>query len=104
MTIVCPKCSFSNPRELDHCQSCGAHLYLQCRDCGQINERAQTRCRACGHALRRTFWRQWSRKLTSRQTRIQLLKAAFVAGAILLLYLYISRLGNDSPFAPGAIQ
>jgi len=96
--VICAKCGAENDRQLDRCQGCGTHLYLKCQSCGQVNERRRSRCQACGHHLRRSFWREFQRKLFSREVRVRSLQVALVVVALLLLYWYISRLGHESPF------
>lgn len=46
--VVCVACGESNPREAEHCTSCGAELHLSCMSCGRVVAVSDRICVFCG--------------------------------------------------------
>jgi ribosomal protein L40E len=49
--VVCPNCSYQNPRGIKFCQNCGTSLTINCRRCGTPNPFGVVFCGNCGTKL-----------------------------------------------------
>jgi hypothetical protein len=50
--VLCRKCGYANPVDVETCEYCGHGLYVRCH-CGAWNVRATDKCAECGVRLRR---------------------------------------------------
>ena len=83
--VLCAKCEHLNPPQMNECETCGAHLFLACKECGEGNERVRTRCVKCGRRLHRSLW-QRSRKRMGRSGRLAVAKVLLFCLGLLLMY------------------
>lgn len=83
--VLCAKCEHLNPPHSNECETCGAHLFLSCKECGEGNERVRTRCLKCGRRLHRS-WLQRSRKKMGRGGRLMAAKVVLYCFGLLLVY------------------
>jgi hypothetical protein len=49
--VLCVKCEHLNPITLDECETCRAHLWVNCHECGVKNRRVNVRCDECHRRL-----------------------------------------------------
>src|SRR5262245_57706811 len=49
--MICPNCSFDNPREMRFCGACGTRLTITCAACGFANPLDFRFCGMCGTRL-----------------------------------------------------
>lgn len=83
--VLCAKCEHLNPPESNECETCGAHLFLACKQCGEGNERVRTQCVRCGHRLHRSFLHR-SRRRLGRKGKLVLARVGLYCLGVILLY------------------
>ena len=84
--VLCAKCEHLNPAHLNECETCGAHLFLVCKECGEGNERVRTRCRSCGRRLHRSWFQRSRKKVSGRGSRLMIAKVVLFCFGLLLVY------------------
>jgi hypothetical protein len=97
--IRCAKCNRENPREQRLCQNCGAQLFVVCRRCGAVNERANQNCVSCHRHLHASRWHRRGRGLFRHVSPLEALLC--VLGLVLLgVLLLVMTTKPDAPKAP----
>ena len=95
--VLCAKCRHSNPREANHCEKCGARLYITCHNCGHSTSRIATRCAYCGHRLHRSFWSRVRRRVFGRNSKITPFQIALLIAFVFLAYKTIIYIAEYRP-------
>lgn len=76
--VLCIKCEHLNPPDIEACEDCGAHLFVNCQECQTKNPRVSARCSHCGRRLHKR------KKRHGREERgVNLVFIGLVLGAIL---------------------
>lgn len=82
--VLCIKCEHLNPPDIENCEECGAHLYVNCQECQTKNSRVSARCSHCGRRLHKR------KKRRGREERgINLLYVALVLAGILVAIIAV---------------
>jgi hypothetical protein len=58
----CPRCEHLNPPAKEHCERCGARLFVECHHCKHLNRRVLTHCEKCQGRLRRGLFHRARRR------------------------------------------
>jgi ribosomal protein L40E len=91
--VLCVKCEHLNPIDLDDCETCKAHLYVNCLECGAKNPRVGSRCVQCGRRLHKS-------KRGSSRDRRPLSRGwtlGIVLGIVLAIVLVVVLAGDNLP-------
>lgn len=90
-TVVCPKCSHSNPATNEFCRECGASLQCDCPSCLRRVSLAERFCGSCGTNLQ-AFREKEERQVEERFAKIDALEAEFRFADAILMCRSLQRL------------
>ena len=90
--VLCVRCEHLNALELEECEICKTHLYVNCHECGAKNARIVARCVVCHRRLHKA--RPSSSKRSGRVVSMKLV--AFVLGGIAAAIGLLIVLAGDS--------
>jgi hypothetical protein len=89
--VLCPHCEHLNSWESRECVLCGRELFMECQNCGTLNERVRSRCTSCRKAIMKKGGRLLSRELRlareARRRHILGFTGAMLAVFVLLAVL-----------------
>lgn len=99
-TVVCRKCGHGNALTRNHCEKCGAHLYVTCKRCGAQNLRTARRCASCRRRLHRPVWRRLRDRYARRFSVVNVGLLLVAMLVLIKVCLWIGNLGEPSSTPP----
>jgi ribosomal protein L40E len=89
--IQCPKCKKETSVLQDHCEKCGGHLFIVCRECGTKNLRTETKCENCGSNFHRQKRKRRQDKIEISDNLTTILAPILILGFLILVYFLTKK-------------
>lgn len=91
--VLCIKCNHVNPQGIELCETCGTHLFVNCRECGTKNARVNPRCVNCSRRMHKK-----KKRATTPTTGVNKFYVALVLVGIVAVIILILALSGANPF------
>ena len=95
--VECAKCGHSNTPGINHCEQCGARLYIACHHCGHSTVRVASLCANCGHRLHRSIWSRVRRRVFGRNPKITPFQIILLIALVIAAYKVIVYIAEYKP-------